>query len=134
MERSPSPRRTTPRQVAEEFESWDEINARLAAERPERREKDTATASAARGRRMSYASRASDYAETDAERRGPWGWAVTAAVVGVVGLGVVLFLGSRTARTGAAERGSMMRWTIGKKLIAGFLFVSGLVAVAGGVG
>ncbi|MHC5057191.1 MAG: methyl-accepting chemotaxis protein [Planctomycetota bacterium] len=28
----------------------------------------------------------------------------------------------------------MMRWTIGKKLIAGFLFVSGLVAVAGGVG
>ena len=27
-----------------------------------------------------------------------------------------------------------MRWTIGKKLVAGFLFVSGLVAVAGGVG
>ena len=32
------------------------------------------------------------------------------------------------------EGGRGMKWTIGKKMIAGFLFVSALVAVAGGVG
>ncbi|MHC4250284.1 MAG: HAMP domain-containing methyl-accepting chemotaxis protein, partial [Planctomycetota bacterium] len=131
---SPEPRRTTPRQVAEGFDSWDEINARLAAGRPEERETDTDVEATTRGRRTSYASRRSGRVEAGAERRGPWGWAVPAALVGLVGLGVVAFLGSRIAREGAAERRSRMRWTIGKKLVAGFLFVSGLVAVAGGVG
>ncbi|MHC4200663.1 MAG: MCP four helix bundle domain-containing protein, partial [Planctomycetota bacterium] len=52
----------------------------------------------------------------------------------LAGLGTAGFLVFGSAGKSKREGGSKMRWTIGKKLVAAFLFVSGLVAVAGGVG